>query len=176
MAPGALAAALACGLRGEEADRAEWNAFAARLAQGGSADVKAFMEARLALHRGEVGVAAELGAARAGPSSRRLVYLSALRVEIAAAQQQAGIPQRAAEVRASFDHQPWAEAVLMRAEARASGQPADWQRAADAFSAIGARFEWACTLACTLAGAAAEVEPDDGAGVWTTLGCEPPAI
>ncbi|HLI01913.1 MAG TPA: LuxR C-terminal-related transcriptional regulator [Acidimicrobiales bacterium] len=176
MAPGALAAALACGLRGEEAARAEWNAFAARLARGGSADFKAFTEARLALHRGEVEAAAELAAAGAGPSSRWPGYLSALRVEIAAAQHQAGIPQRAAEVRASFDHQPWAEAVLMRAEARASGQPADWQRAADAFSAIGARFEWVCTLAGARAGAAAEVERDDGAAVWTTLGCEPPAI
>ena len=80
------------------------------------------------------------------------------------------ILQLAAEVRTTFDHHPWAEAMLLRAQARVSGRADDWQRAADAFAAVGAHFEWASTV--TLADGSIT---GDGPAVLTSLECRPPA-
>ncbi|MDA8043855.1 MAG: LuxR C-terminal-related transcriptional regulator [Actinomycetota bacterium] len=171
MAPGALAAALLYGLRSDELARDEWDAFAEYLAPGGSVDFRAFTRARLALHRGDPIRAAQMAVTGQGAVSRWRGYLDALRVEIAAVRHEADIPKLAAEVRATFDRHPWGDAMLSRAQARATGKPEDWQRAADAFATAGALFEWACTV--VLADGAIA---DDGHTVIASLGCEVPAV
>lgn len=124
---------------------------------------------RLHLHGGEVDRAFAVAAEATAPNARWYSYLAALQVEIAAAQGAPGIPRLAAEVRKGFDRQPWAEAMLIRAEARFSGRPESWLQAADAFASIAARFEWACTLVL-----ADGLNGRDGADILTALGCQPP--
>jgi predicted ATPase/DNA-binding CsgD family transcriptional regulator len=170
MAPGAMAAALIYGLRDDEVARAEWDAFADHLSPGRNTGFRAFTKARLALHRGDLISAARLAAGGEGAAARWHTYLAAIRVEIAAVRNDPDIPELAAEVRTTFDHHPWAEAMLLRAQARVSGRADDWQGAADAFAAVGAHFEWACTV--TLADGSMS---GDGPAVLTSLECRPPA-
>jgi predicted ATPase/DNA-binding CsgD family transcriptional regulator len=169
MGAGALVTALLYGLRGDEGARTEWAAFADHLSEG-QGDIRAFTRARLALHRGDPSLASELAAAVDKPILQWRSYLLALRVEIAAVQCDPHVPELAAEARSTFDRQPWAEAILMRAVARTNNRYEDWQRAADAFSAVGARFEWACTVVLAQGAVAG-----DGAATLASLGCKPPA-
>jgi hypothetical protein len=171
MAPGALSAALVYGLRDDEIAATEWDAFANHLSPHGSLDVRAFTTARLALHRGDPTYAARLATGGEVVVQRWHSYLAAIRVEIAAAQGRSDVAGLADEVRESFDRHPWAEAMLVRAVARRSGRPDDWQQAADAFAATGARFEWACTIVLADGAVAG-----DGAAVLASLGCKPPAV
>lgn len=173
MVPGALTAALVYGLRGDDDARADWDRFAGSLSPRSNVELEAFTTARLALHRGDRSSAAELAGEAGGTgggTSRWQSYLAALRVEIAAIEAKPDIPSLAAVVRTRFDRHPWAEAMLLRAEARAIGKPECWQHAADAFSAVGARFEWACTVVLADGAVAG-----NGPAVLASLGCEPPA-
>jgi predicted ATPase/DNA-binding CsgD family transcriptional regulator len=167
MAPAAIAVAMVHALRGDAIARADWDAYALELAPDGHVDFHHFTRARIALHHGRLDEATALLALPHDQRGRWLIYLRALGADVAAASRADGADERIAAVRASFDSHPWAEAVLLRAEARLRQSPDLFARAARAFAALGARFEWACTA--ILAG---HGNADKARTVLAQLGCE----
>jgi hypothetical protein len=168
MAPAAMAIAMVHALRRDLIARADWDDYAQELSPGGHVDFHHFTRARVALHHGLLDEAASLLALPNDQRGRWLIYLRALAAEVAAARRADDTDGRIAAVRGSFDSHPWAEAVLLRAEARAAQSPDLFARAAGAFAALGARFEWACTA--VLAG---DDHAGEGRAALAELGCEP---
>jgi hypothetical protein len=154
MAPQAYAVALVHGLRGGER-HATWRQRALDIAgvrnpteSSFLAAVAAFVDARLALHRGPDATAADLvrRAVADLPEPWYAAYARAPGAELAVA---AGLPEAPGLLRAAARagaENDFAAAVLARAHARLTGDPAGFLDAAGRFERIGARFERAATL------------------------------
>jgi predicted ATPase/DNA-binding CsgD family transcriptional regulator len=166
MAPAAIAVAMVHALRGDTIAQDDWDAYALELAPDGHVDFHHFARARVALHHGQLEEAGALLELPRDVRGRWLIYLRALGADVAAARGADNAPERVAAVRASFDSHPWAEAVLLRAEARVGRNPDLFARAAKAFAALGARFEWACTAVLAGDGTA-----DKARAALAELGC-----
>jgi hypothetical protein len=156
MATAASAAALAHGLLGT--GQAEvWRARALEIAgvdepesAGMLMSPAAFVDARLAVHQLDTGSESP----DAEPLVRRafadfpqpwwIPYAHAAGAELAVV---AGLPDAERYLEAGKSENGWADAVLLRARARLTGDEAAFSEAAARFERIGARFEHAHTLA-----------------------------
>jgi len=186
MAPAVYCLVLACGLRGDDAGRAEWRGRVHELIGNGAelvaetnlAAAAGFAEARICLHDGHI-EAAVAAVASLRPEVQNWydaprwhsmrAYAWAIAAEVAVV---ANLPDAAARLAGAADagqENYWAEACLARAAWRLHGDPADLERALAGWERIGARFERACTLTL-LPGRAAE-----GRAELAALGCPPPA-
>ncbi|MBY8873114.1 LuxR C-terminal-related transcriptional regulator [Micromonospora sp. PLK6-60] len=152
---GAMAfAMLAAGLRGDPAGRSRWrDRLLAGAAGAGVPPVTlpsaVFADCRLALHDGEFADASRLVGLAFGalPGYRYDTYARAVGAELAVA---AGLPQADRCVALADDtitDNAWATACLARARGRSTGDVAALTAALAGFERIGARVEYACTLA-----------------------------
>src|SRR5215831_14235118 len=189
IAPASYAALLAHGLRGEEEGSRRWRARVGELVSGSDqaanrslAGFAAFVDARIALHQGQLeraaGAAAGLGIG-SGPwfGARHLQYDSfalAVAVEAAVIQGAPDAAERLAHAAPAAAENRWAAACLARAAGRRTGDAATrleplaesvagWER-------LEARFERAVTL-LLMPGREAE-----GHSELNALGCAPPAV
>jgi predicted ATPase/DNA-binding CsgD family transcriptional regulator len=142
MAPALAAVAFVHGVRGEDAAYAEWMARASS-ATGGNpllgqtqSSFLAFVEARVALHRGTT-VKPDL------TNGWFETYALAVQAELAVVQGSAKPLEAALAAEVQND---WATACLTRAQARLNGSAELMREAARAFERIDARFEHACTM------------------------------
>ncbi|GAA2986611.1 ATP-binding protein [Streptosporangium longisporum] len=147
---------LAHGLREDRDGLARWRARAAEndaLHRGGSfqarlAPLSTFVEARIALHLGELDRAAELAerARHHHPPARYVPFARAAAAELAVA---AGLSRAGADLAAAVadtGDNDWAAATALRATGRHDGDPDALARAAGLWDRMGARFEHACTV------------------------------
>jgi predicted ATPase/DNA-binding CsgD family transcriptional regulator len=177
MAPAAAAAVLCHGLLGDQASAAAWADVTRQVAGAGPSPstshtgvLVAFAMARVAMHEGRLHDALDAIAGwDATSSSGYSAYAAALDAELAVVADHDDAAERIAAARARVDENAWAQACLLRAEARLHDD-ADLMRAAlAAFDEIDARFEWAVTT--QLVGG--EVA-DEGRSVLDDLGVAPP--
>jgi hypothetical protein len=175
---------LACGLRGDEKGRRDWERRLAELigpeqvAGTNLAPVAAFTQARLAVHEGRLDAAVAATAdlpLETEPwyetprwSSLR-PYAWAMAAEVAALAGPGTAASRLAAAAPAGAENYWAGACLARAAGRLNGDIAQLELAVAGWERIEARFERACTL-LLLADRA-----DEGHAELRALGCPPPA-
>ncbi|MEP6851463.1 MAG: LuxR C-terminal-related transcriptional regulator [bacterium] len=177
--------ALAEAVRDDLAAAEEWSRFARYELAGGTpgrltpsvAGVAAFVDARVALHRGRLDEAltavADIPSSVEGWSTYQHVgfdaYPWAVAAEVAVVgdQPDADVRIRAAEPAAAEN--PWARAYLHRARGRRFSDRGELQAALAGWEAIGARFERACTLLLL------PERTDEGRAELTALGATVPA-
>ncbi len=142
MAPALAAVSFVYGVRGEDAAYDEWMARATSatgdnpLLGQTQASFLAFVEARVALHRGH-DVKPRLTAGWFE------MYAVAVGAELAVA---TGAPADLEAASAAGEQNDWAAACLTRARARLTGDEVLMRAAAKQFERLGARFEHTCTL------------------------------
>ncbi|MGW0068095.1 ATP-binding protein [Streptosporangium sandarakinum] len=173
MSPAVAAVALVHGLRGDDHRYRFWRARATQVSGGprNHATFAAFADARVAVHSGRFGGAADLvGLVFTDfPQGRYQTYARAAGAELAVA---AGLPdaaERLASASAVAGENDWAAACVARAEGRRSGDVAALAASVAGWERVGARFERACTL-LLLPDRAAE-----GRAELAALGCPAPA-
>jgi predicted ATPase/DNA-binding CsgD family transcriptional regulator len=184
MAPPLLAAALAHGLRGDEAAHREWVRRTAMLDPGDdplrrrhAGAFAAFVVARVALHAGDVEQSRSVTAqyldsppvTPAGALSCYDAYPRAFAADVAAAIGSADAHTLIESASHVATENRWATACLERARGRLLGDHDALQRSADAFADIDARFETACTLLLV------PPRADEAERLLFDLGCAPPA-
>ena len=184
LAPASYAMILACGLRGDDQGRRDWERRLAELigpeqvAGSNLAAVAAFTQARLALHEGRLDDAVAATAdlpLETEPwyetprwSSLR-PYAWAMAAEVAALADPGTAAGRLAAAAPAGAENYWAGACLARAAGRLHGTDGQLELAVAGWERIEARFERACTL-LLLTDRAAE-----GHAELRALGCPPPA-
>jgi predicted ATPase/class 3 adenylate cyclase len=162
MSPAVAAAALAAGLRGDDAVADEWLRRTQRVVgdedmftHRNSAAMASFAVARRAMHAGrhaEAVARTQAFGANAGAwyaeDARWYydAYVWALDAELAVLAASSDAPARLAAAQPAADENRWAAACLDRAWARLTGDAAPVQRSVQRWEAIDARFERACTL------------------------------
>ena len=163
LAPSMYALVLCHELRGDDEAASDWRSFASvELAGEQTRNVHfqiggmvTFVEARLALHFGRWDDAARLIAHLpieddAWWKVRHWyfdAYPWAVAAELAVAAGLSDAAARVAAARPVARENRWAAACLARAEARLTGDEADFEKALAAWEQLGARYERACTLA-----------------------------
>ncbi|PZG07424.1 ATPase [Micromonospora craterilacus] len=152
---GAMAfAMLACGFRGDRDSLSRWRNRLAASASAAGIELSAlpsavYADCRTALHLREFGDAARLVglAFNAFPGFRYEMYARAAGTELAVA---AGLPGAArclAVAEEAGTDNAWATACLARARGRLTGDVEAFAAALAGFQQVGARVEYACTLA-----------------------------
>ncbi|MGH9213382.1 MAG: ATP-binding protein [Acidimicrobiales bacterium] len=177
MTPAATAAELAHALLGDRTAAAEWAGLTKEVAGGApfrsvNRTFMAFATARVALHEGRLDDA--LGCFADLDPGRGLAYLGyalALKAELTVVAGLAEASDALVSARSRIDEHAWANACLLRAEARLDGDPATMQAALDAFDDLDSRFEWAVT-ALLVGGDTAE----RARTTFAELGTSPPAV
>jgi hypothetical protein len=162
MAPAVLLAALAAGLRGDDAEAEDWLQRAQQTLRGedlftwrtpGSAAT--FAIARRHMHAGRYALAAERTRAFGANVGEWYVrdsrgwyeaYVWALDAELAVLTSAPDSAERLAAAAPAGEENRWASACLQRALGRRSGDAAYFERAVELWTDIDARFERACTL------------------------------
>jgi hypothetical protein len=153
VSPAASAAALACGLRGDDAGSRRWRARAAEalgdrnpgLARA-NGSFAVFVDARLAIHTGALDEAATLVRRAFDADSDGWLgsYARAVAAELAVV---AGLPDATDHLAAvAAEENDWAAACHARARGRRYGDPAALRESADRWERIGASAERAYTL------------------------------
>jgi hypothetical protein len=155
LAPAAASVALAHGLRGDNEAFRRWRARAERTTGAGNpvlvrqnAAVFAFVDARLALHRGPPDDAAALVDRAFGdfPRGFHEMYAAAAGAELAVAAHLPDAAERLAAAASAGAQNRWAAACLARARGRLHGDPTALAESVRGWERIGARYERACTL------------------------------
>lgn len=148
MAPAVYAAALACGLTGDDAGRRRWTERARTLTQDPAAQGFApFVDCRIALFSGDLTATVVIAdGLPPGYMGKFDAYARAIAAESAVV---AGVGDAAARLDAVeplAEENDWTAACLSRARARMTADPAGFERAIAGWERIDARFERACTL------------------------------
>ncbi len=173
MAPAARATALSYELQGDEPHAEEWLELGRRIGER-MQGFASFADLRVALHRGDLEAAVSVvKGATDRPASPSESYHCFTRAVAAEAVILAGWPQAASVVEDALDlggENDWVAACAQRALGRLTGERAAFDASLAAWDAIGARFEWACTLALI------DDRRDEGIAVLAELGCAPPAM
>jgi len=171
MAPAVYAAALACGLTGDQPGFRTWAERA--LAVANAPEVQGFapfVKCRVALHDGRLDDAvATADALPAEYMGKFDAYARAIAAECAVT---AGLPnarERLDAAAALAEQNDWAAACLLRARGRLNSDRADLERAVLSWEKIGAQYERACTLLLIDDRAA------DGRAELVALGCPVPS-
>jgi predicted ATPase len=174
MAPAVLATALTYELQGDDEHAEEWLALAHGLGERIGQGFAPFAELRVALHRGALERAVAVVDAAGDLSMKRNqpydVFTRAVAAELFAV---VGRPEAAAAVDDVLElgrDNDWVAACAQRALGRLTGDRAALEASLAAWDAIGARFEWACTLTLL------HDRRDEGIAVLAELGCLPPAV
>lgn len=172
MSPAVRATALSYELQGDDEHAREWLALAGRLGEA-MQGFAAFADLRVALHRGALDIVAaaveaagDLSVRRNQPYDRFTRALVAEAAAITGAPQAAALVQNAVELGLEND---WIAACAQRARGRLTAERTAFDAALAAWEAIGARFEWACTLALL------DDRRDEAIALLADLGCAPPA-
>jgi hypothetical protein len=169
MNPAAAITAMVTGLRGDDDGTQRWLRFARRLSPRPREEaVYPFVEARVALHRGDASRAYECFRDVERIGQFYDAYGDALEAEAAVAARAADADARLAAAQRSAAENPWAAACVDRARGRAGDHDA-LQRALAGFATVGARFEWAVTALLVGGKVAAE-----GSAVLADLGVPAP--
>ncbi len=171
MAPSFFAAALAHGLRGEEALYKYWWDLALKVCGRVPTDgFRLFVETRAAVHLGAVD-RARAAALNEGQRTTGMydAYAQAISVEVAVIGGAPNAQERLARLAWLADENDFVAAQLLRATGRLNGDEASLKEAVHRWEAIGARFERACTLLLLSA------RVDEAASELATLGCPLPA-
>jgi predicted ATPase/DNA-binding CsgD family transcriptional regulator len=171
MAPAALAAAMVCGLRGEDDAWTKWREFAFTLSTRPTfAGFLPFSDGRVALHQGRIDDAVAALAEMDRINDFYDAYALAVRCEVAVVAGDPGAETLIEQWATVARENSWAAACLDRARGRLHGDRDALGHALAGFDEIGARFEWAITA--LLVGG----EPADaGRAVLDEIGCPPPA-
>jgi predicted ATPase/DNA-binding CsgD family transcriptional regulator len=181
MAPATSMAALAFGLRGDDAGRKEWEQLTEEVGPHGTV-LAEFAAIRLALHDGRLDDAltfSEEAVERlaAVPGRRSAVmannyggYAWLAIAETLSLRHEPDAEERIAAMSTGFVEHRWREPTMQRIEGRLRGDPGLIVEAALGFASLGAEFEEAATRAL-LAGR----EGDVGRRWLDAAGCEPPA-
>lgn len=171
MAPALYAAALVCGLTGDQSGVRAWSTRALELTKDQNVQGFApFVHCRVALHDGRLAEA--LGIAERLPGEylgKFDAYARAIAAECAVV---AGLPDAEAglaAVESAGEENDWAAACLVRARGRLDGDEGLLARSVAGWEHIDARFERACTL-LLIADRARE-----GRAELAALGCPMPA-
>jgi predicted ATPase/DNA-binding CsgD family transcriptional regulator len=152
---GSYAAAAVCGLRGDDAGRAEWITMANALVSPGlqlpSTHHDEFFDAMLLLHRGRPEEAVALLATppeglRTSHNGLWRPWYAAIWAEAAVLAGDPAAAGRIGRARRCADGNPIAWAVVARSAALASGDRAGVLTAAEQLNAAGCRYQWARTL------------------------------
>ena len=181
MAPATSMAALACGVRGDDAGQKEWDQLTLEVGPHGTV-LAEFAAIRLALHDGRLDDALAFSDAAAerlaaDPSRRTAVvannyggYAWLAIAETLSLRHEPDARERIEAMQAGFSEHLWREPTMRRIEGQLRGDPDLIVEAATGFASLGAEFEEAATRAL-LAGPRGDV----GRRWLDAAGCEPPA-